>query len=254
MVQALRLVGLWGIAGGLFRVLAPRRRSFRWSGRIGKSGKGSALLRVFAVAGLAGSAYVLLRRGSRSSRLEQPIQTGTASAPARLDRAMVTFERSRILRAVFRTPRLLYHLGLGWLLGHRFLMLTHRGRKSGQIHQTVLEVVRFDPRTCESVVVSGWGKRADWYRNIQTNPALEVQTGRDRFTPTYRELTPEENYEVVVEYVNRLPALLRPTLQRLGFDSDGTEEERREHAAQLLMIAFRPHSDGGEFSSEEETT
>jgi hypothetical protein len=42
----------------------------------------------------------------------------------------------------FRLPIHLYRLDLGWLLGHRVLLLSHRGRKSGLIRATPLEVVR----------------------------------------------------------------------------------------------------------------
>lgn len=150
------------------------------------------------------------------------------------------FGRSALLVALFRAPVWLYRLRLGWLLGHRALLLTHRGRKSGRRYQTVLEVVRYDPATRESVVVSGWGKRADWYQNIRATPAIEVQTGRSRYVPSYRELTPEESYQVVGEYVRRRPRLLRPIVRWLGFSIDGTEGARRAHAGQLLMIGFRP--------------
>ena len=47
-------------------------------------------------------------------------------------------------RLAFRLPIWLYHSHLGWLLGTRFVLLTHTGRKSGLSRQTVLEVVRYD--------------------------------------------------------------------------------------------------------------
>jgi deazaflavin-dependent oxidoreductase (nitroreductase family) len=82
------------------------------------------------------------------------------------------------LRLAFRLPIYLYRLDLGWLLGHRFLLLVHRGRKTGLPHQTVLEVVLYDPSSRESVVVSAWGEDADWYRNIQKCPAIEIKSLR----------------------------------------------------------------------------
>jgi hypothetical protein len=72
-------------------------------------------------------------------------------------RAMFLRSPSPLLRACFSAPRWLYYLGLGRLLGHRFMLLTHCGRRSGRTFQTVLEVVQYDPRTQESVVCSGWG-------------------------------------------------------------------------------------------------
>jgi deazaflavin-dependent oxidoreductase (nitroreductase family) len=88
---------------------------------------------------------------------------------------------SGLLRLALKLPSLLYRAHLGWLLGHRFLLVTHRGRKTGRVHQTVLEVARYDPTTGESIVVAGWGAKTDWYRNLQANPALAIQTGRERY-------------------------------------------------------------------------
>ena len=87
---------------------------------------------------------------------------------------------------LLRLPVLLYCLDLGWLLGYRFAQITHRGRKSGRIYRSVVEVVRFDPATREVVVLSAWRGRTDWYRNLQAAPALEINIGRLRFVPEQR--------------------------------------------------------------------
>jgi hypothetical protein len=54
---------------------------------------------------------------------------------------------------LLRLPRLLYRVGLGWLLGHRLAEITHRGRTSGRIHHTVVEVLRFEPAPVHPPVV-----------------------------------------------------------------------------------------------------
>ncbi|MGZ6320715.1 MAG: nitroreductase family deazaflavin-dependent oxidoreductase, partial [Ktedonobacterales bacterium] len=88
-----------------------------------------------------------------------------------------------LLKWGFNLPIALYRARLGWLLGHRFLLLTHRGRKTGMIRHTVLEVVHFDPATRESTVLSAYGERADWYHNLLVHPAVEVQTGWSLYVP-----------------------------------------------------------------------
>ena len=88
-----------------------------------------------------------------------------------------------LYRRLANAPRWCYRLGLGWLLGQRVMRLTHRGRTSGLIRQTVLEVLLYDPRTREVLVVSGWEGKTDWYRNIQHAPALEVRIGRVQYRP-----------------------------------------------------------------------
>ena len=113
------------------------------------------------------------------------------------------------LRLAFRLPIYLYRLGLGQLLGHRFMLLTHRGRRSGRVYQTALEGVRYDPSLRETVVASGWGERSDWYRNLKAHPALEIRTGRERYAPEQRFLTPEEVYREIVDYERLHPWAVR---------------------------------------------
>ncbi|RPI28328.1 MAG: hypothetical protein EHM70_16815 [Chloroflexota bacterium] len=45
---------------------------------------------------------------------------------------------------IFKLPLVLYRLRLGWLLDHRFMQLTHVGRRSGKVRRTVLVVLSFD--------------------------------------------------------------------------------------------------------------
>jgi hypothetical protein len=59
-----------------------------------------------------------------------------------------------IYRLLANAPRWFYRLGLGWLLGHRVVQITHRGRKSGLLRRTILEVLSYDPQTREVLVVS----------------------------------------------------------------------------------------------------
>jgi deazaflavin-dependent oxidoreductase (nitroreductase family) len=139
-----------------------------------------------------------------------------------------------------RLPSYLYHLRLGGLLGHRFLLLTHRGRKSGLIRQTPLEVLHYDPRSCESVVLSAWGKRADWYRNIEASLPLEVETGGERYPPAARFLTPEEAYAVITEYAIRHPLAARVLEQVFGFPVTRSAASRRAFAESVALVAFRP--------------
>ena len=54
---------------------------------------------------------------------------------------------NRALALGLRLPSYLYRFRLGGLLGHRFLLLTHRGCKSGLTRRTPLEVLHYDPHT-----------------------------------------------------------------------------------------------------------
>src|SRR5690348_10009358 len=77
-------------------------------------------------------------------------------------KTLVSTPPSGVLRLVLRLPIALYRLKLGWLLGQRFVLLHHIGRKSGQVRETVVEVVVHDRASDTYSIVSGWGKRANW--------------------------------------------------------------------------------------------
>src|SRR5215217_3351417 len=151
---------------------------------------------------------------------------------------------SGILRLAFRLPIYLYRLNLGGLFGYRGLLLIHRGRRSGLLRETVLEVVRYTPATKESVVLSAWGESADWYRNIKVSPAIEVWTGGERYVPEQRFIAPEENYAVIADYKRRHPLAFWVFGRVFGYPLNGTEVARREFAKSLRLVAFRPKEVG----------
>lgn len=148
-----------------------------------------------------------------------------------------------LLRWAYRLPIALYRARLGWLLGRRFLLLTHRGRKTGQLRRAVLEVVSYNPTTRESAVMSAYGERADWYRNIQAHPAVEARTGWSRYTPEYRLLSPEERYVALVAYQRRYRRAFQAVMRFLGHSYDGTEAGLRALADSVVVVAFRPAAD-----------
>lgn len=84
-------------------------------------------------------------------------------------------------RWIARTPRYLYRVGLGRLLGPRLLLLEHQGRRTGTNRQTVLEVIEADAMSL--YVAAGWGAKSDWFRNITAEPSVAVSSGPMRKVP-----------------------------------------------------------------------
>jgi len=145
-----------------------------------------------------------------------------------------------ILRIMLRCPVFLYRARLGWLVGHRLVLLTHRGRKTGRIRRTVVEVVRYDRATRACVVASAWGLQSDWYRNIKKTPALLVEIGHDRYVPAQRFLTREDAVAELRDYERRHPRAARAIGRYLGVAFDGTEASLDALAAALPMVSFWP--------------
>ncbi len=101
-------------------------------------------------------------------------------------------------------------------------------------------MVRYNPATKESVVLSAWGERADWYRNIKVSPVMEVRTGGERYVPEQRFLAPEENHAVIADYERHHPLAFRIFAKAFGYPLGGTEAMRREFASSLRLVAFCP--------------
>jgi len=141
---------------------------------------------------------------------------------------------------IFKSPVLLYRLGLGWLFGKRFMLLTHIGRRSGKVRRTILAVLRFDAKTKEIMAISAWSA-SDWYHNIQASPAKQVETGFTRYAPVQRTLTPEEIATLFDEYRRKHHLFSKIVCRIPGWKWDSSHEEFLELARTLRGVAFRPN-------------
>src|ERR1700751_4718405 len=135
------------------------------------------------------------------------------------------------LRPVFRAPVYLYRWKCGWLLGHRFLLVTHVGRRTGQRRHPVLEVMEYRKEGPEAVVMSAFGRNADWLRNIEATSSPAVVIGSRRFIASYRFLDEEDAMRVVAGYEHRnrlITRIIRLVLSRLlGWRYDGSKSASR---------------------------
>jgi deazaflavin-dependent oxidoreductase (nitroreductase family) len=145
-----------------------------------------------------------------------------------------------LARLGFRLPIWLYRLGLGGLLGTRFLLLTHTGRKSGRPRQTVLEVVRYDRQTGTIVVAAGFGTGSDWYQNVRENPRVTVECGGRKREMIATFLTPDQSGEELRDYNQRHPLAMRELAGFMGYRLDGSESDVRALGRLLPMVVFRP--------------
>ena len=147
---------------------------------------------------------------------------------------------NRFLRFGFKIPRWMYDVHLGWIFAHRVLLLTHRGRKSGLLHETALEVIRYDRHSRTSVVISAWGERSDWFRNIRHSPALQIETGGRRYVPEQRILTTDEAVRELETYTEQHPWAAKILERVFGFQITAGDAQRRAFAATVRMVAFHP--------------
>jgi len=156
-----------------------------------------------------------------------------------MNKSILDTQPRGILRTGLRLPILLYRIKLGWLLGDRFLMLTHTGRKSGLPRQTVIEVVKHDKATNTYYVVSGWGEKSDWYQNIHKTPQVTVHVRGRKFQTKAEFIPVEKAIEIVNTYAREHPIAFNELSglflgERMKEGSDAPERIARK----MPMVAF----------------
>lgn len=112
-------------------------------------------------------------------------------------------------RSLARAPIAAYRRGFGWLFGTRMMMLQHTGRTSGQPRYVCLEVVA-RPAADQIIIASGFGKRAQWYRNLLADPHCRVSSGRRRDVAAMaRPMNESESERALSRYAQDHPAAWR---------------------------------------------
>ncbi|HEY1695735.1 MAG TPA: nitroreductase family deazaflavin-dependent oxidoreductase [Polyangiaceae bacterium] len=153
-------------------------------------------------------------------------------------------ERGRprgVLRWALRSPIVLYRARMGWLLGGRFLMLTHTGRTSGAKRRTVVEVVDHDAATDTYFIASGWGEKSDWLQNVTRTPRVTVDVGARRFQADAVRLPVDEAVGVLGAYARHHPrAFAQLGKLMIGERLTAAPEECRRLAERAPLVALRP--------------
>ena len=144
-----------------------------------------------------------------------------------------------VWKAFLDSPTWLFRWHLGFLFGHKFLMIEHRGRKSQKLYRTVLEVAGRNPDRGEWIVTSGTGAKADWYQNIKAGGADAVWIGSSRHSsPSVRFLEAEEAGSTFARYKQAHPKAAVKLMDMMGVSYDGTDEGRIDMMRSIPMVAF----------------
>ncbi len=139
----------------------------------------------------------------------------------------------------WRLPIWIYRLKLGFLLGERFLLLEHVGRKSGRVRRAVLEIIGKDAEPQAYYVASGFGERSHWFRNVMHTPKVVIHVGTKRYQAIAERLPYEEALARMQTYAQKHPTALRELARILHYDYDGSEERLQEIARALPVVRFR---------------
>ena len=144
-----------------------------------------------------------------------------------------------LFKWILHVPSYVYRAHLGFLFGKRFLMIEHRGRTSGALYRTVLEVAGRVPEEGEWVSTSGTGPRADWYLNLQAGGLDAVWIGSTRHAPaSVRFLEAAEAGPIFATYEADHPKAAVKLMDSMGVSYDGTDAGRIEMMRGIPMVAF----------------
>jgi deazaflavin-dependent oxidoreductase (nitroreductase family) len=104
-----------------------------------------------------------------------------------LDTPNFTQGQLRSLRRIFHAMNhimvFMWRIGLGGMInawpsvGGRIMVIRHRGRRSGKDYLTPVNYAIVDN---EIYCTAGFGEKTDWYRNVLSNPAVELWLPRGR--------------------------------------------------------------------------
>jgi deazaflavin-dependent oxidoreductase (nitroreductase family) len=151
----------------------------------------------------------------------------------------------RLLKFFFRVPVWVHKMGFGgWerLVGAQWMLITTTGRKTGKRREVMVDVMDYDKTTDTYYIEAAYGARADWYKNMQSNPIFEAQVGRRKFNARAGALSNEGAGEMLVQFYRRKPAYTRSVMAMVGVKFKD-EDELRAIAKNLTLLAVKPEKE-----------
>lgn len=142
------------------------------------------------------------------------------------------------IRNVQRIHQRLYLAGKGWVIGWIILLLGHTGRKSGKNYATPLQYEKIDG---QFYVGAGRGPKADWYKNILTNPDVHVQVGRNVFDGWAEPLTdPNRIMEFLKIRFKKHPIMMGLMMKFHQLPMKPTEMQLFDLSKTLAVVVLHP--------------
>ncbi len=150
----------------------------------------------------------------------------------------VTFDWSK-MKNIQKIHRLLYAIGLGPLIGRIILLLTTTGRKSGMKRVTPLQ---YELIGSDYYVGAARGLMADWVRNIQTDPHVEVRVGARHFSANAEVVNDVSRFADFLEVrLERHPRMIGLIMEKAhGLSRHPTREQLEELAKTEAFVILHP--------------
>jgi deazaflavin-dependent oxidoreductase (nitroreductase family) len=150
----------------------------------------------------------------------------------------VSFDWSK-MKNIQKIHRVLYAIGLGPVIGGFIVLLTTTGRKSGKKRVTPLQYEKIGE---DYYLGAARGLNADWVRNIQSNPQVELRVGAKQVYGMAEIVTDPSRFADFIEVrLERHPRLMGLLMEKAhGLPRRPSREQMEEMAKEEAFVIVRP--------------
>lgn len=143
------------------------------------------------------------------------------------------------MKTIQKLHRGLYAIGFGPIIGKIILLLTTTGRKSGMKRVTPLQYEEIDGKY---YLGSARGLRADWVRNIQADPRVNIRVKSISFQGQAEVVTDPSRFADFVELrLERHPFMVGLIMQKVhGLPKEPSREQLEKLAEKEAFVIVEP--------------
>ena len=152
------------------------------------------------------------------------------------NQGFLTYPTGGWRKAMFKWPVQLWRLGLGPIIGHQMVLISHTGRKSGLTRRTMTELHVVNGK---KYAPSGFGRRSQWYRNIEADPRVTIQTASGAESVIASRVTDDDELLSLMDLGDPINlVMLRSFLDSLEIEP--TEEDILAKKDRIYYLRFDP--------------
>lgn len=143
------------------------------------------------------------------------------------------------MKNVQKIHRVLYAIGLGPVIGGFILLLTTTGRRSGLKRVTPLQ---YEKIGVDYYLGAARGIKADWVRNIQLDPQVEMRVGAKKIHGTAEVVTDPARFADFIEVrLERHPRMIGFIMEKAhGLPKRPSRAQLEEMAKTEAFVIVRP--------------
>jgi deazaflavin-dependent oxidoreductase (nitroreductase family) len=145
---------------------------------------------------------------------------------------------TKIYRLIKHPPQIAYALGLGPVIGGLILLLTTKGRVTGNPRVTPLQYEKIGD---VYYVGATRGIRSDWVKNILKDPRVKIRVKSQKINGNADVITDPSKIADYLEFrLEKHPRMMGAMLKADGIPSAPNRAQLEEYADQVVLVAIRP--------------